>query len=103
MKKTMIFCIAMLAVAALSLPKMPQWFDSTVNQDIETYAYTMGNEGCDDSQEDEQQPRHSIMRTLKKVCTKGKARRTEKAERPALPGISMQMAAKAMGVAVAGR
>lgn len=88
MKRTTIICIAALALAAVCLPKMPEWFDKEVNQDIETYAYTSagpaiyginmsdGNvthQGNDEGQHSTTTTvkRHSLTRTLRKVCSVG--------------------------------
>lgn len=88
MKRTTIICIAALALAAVCLPKMPEWFDKEVNQDIETYAYTSAQpsiESSDMSDGDVTHPgdadrqqsttttakRHSLTRTLRKVCSVG--------------------------------
>lgn len=85
MKRTTIICIAALALAAVCLPKMPEWFDKEFNQDIETYAYTSaqpatensdmsdGDDTCrgddDGQQSTTTAKRHSLTRTLRKVCS----------------------------------
>ena len=80
MKRTTIICIVALALAAVCLPKMPEWFDKEFNQDIETYAYASAQPATDnsdmsDGDDDGQQSttttakRHSLTRTLRKVCS----------------------------------
>ncbi len=75
MKRTTIICIAALALAAVCLPNMPEWLDKEVNQDIATYAYTVAQSDTDGQHSASTltttAKRHSLMRTLRKVCSVG--------------------------------